>query len=650
MVGVSSGRLCGDGRRAGPRLALEVVGVVRGQHLDLVEPDGRDRRRRRRCSRHRRRRRQSRPPAAAIDRAQATDENRASEPSHRCPPVHLPTSWEYSHVCREPSGADRSASGWSTSRSSSTPRCPARPCSFNQIDTPHRRRASSTRRCPPPTATRCRTRPSSRATSCRPAQYVTVGDDELAALDPEASRTIDIEEFVDLADIDPIFYDSAYYVAPDKATTKPYALLAQAMEESGKVGVARFVMRSKQYLCAIRPEGRRPLLSTMVYADEVNDPTEIAELDDLEDVDAHEEGAGHGAPAHRVAVGRLRRRAASRTPTATRCSTSSSARRPARPRSSPPPEAMSEDKVVDLMAALEASVKEAKAARKRHPAGAAGRRRARRRQPAKKRSPQVGRSADAWRRPGRRDRRAAAQGLQPRQGALPRGRVHQGRGHRLLRAHRAGDARRTSATAASRCGATPTASTPTSFFEKRCPSHRPEWIGTFAGPGDRNGTIGYCRARLGRGAGVGRQHGGARAARADGAWRRHRDADDVRVRPRPGPAHRHPRVRRGGARHPRGARRPGRARVRAPRRRARRACRSTCRSTRPHTHEHCSEFAQAVAQVLEKHHPTRVTSIMAKAAAHGQGLHRLEPEQPPQDDGRPCTRCGPGRARRCPRR
>jgi DNA end-binding protein Ku len=89
-------------------------------------------------------------------------------------------------------------------------------------------------------------------------EYVTVGDDELASLDPEASRTIDIEEFVDLVDIDPLFYDSAYYVAPDKATLKPYALLTKAMEESGKVGIARFVMRSKQYLCAVRPKGRRP--------------------------------------------------------------------------------------------------------------------------------------------------------------------------------------------------------------------------------------------------------------------------------------------------------------------------------------------------------------------------------------------------------
>src|SRR5690606_27801324 len=66
--------------------------------------------------------------------------------------------------------------------------------------------------------------------------YVVVSDDELAALDPKAVRTIEIEEFVDLVDIDPIFYDSAYYLAPDKAS-KPYALLARAMEETGKVGI-----------------------------------------------------------------------------------------------------------------------------------------------------------------------------------------------------------------------------------------------------------------------------------------------------------------------------------------------------------------------------------------------------------------------------
>jgi DNA end-binding protein Ku len=199
--------------------------------------------------------------------------------------------------------------------------------------------------------------------------YVTVGDDELAALDPEASRTIDIEEFVDLADIDPLFYDSAYYVAPDKATTKPYALLTQAMEEAGKVGVARFVMRSKQYLCAIRPKDGALVLSTMVYADEVNDATEIGEIADLEDVTLTKKeldmarqliaslsddfDADRFEDTYRNQVlDLIERKAAGDTEIVA------------------PPEPMAEDKVVDLMAALEASVKEAKASRKRHPAGA----------------------------------------------------------------------------------------------------------------------------------------------------------------------------------------------------------------------------------------------------------------------------------------
>ena len=201
--------------------------------------------------------------------------------------------------------------------------------------------------------------------------YVTVGDDELAALDPAASRTIDIEEFVDLADIDPLFYDSAYYVAPDKATVKPYALLTRAMEESGKVGIARFVMRSKQYLCAVRPKDGALVLSTMVYADEVNDPAEIGEIADVADVEVttkeldmarqliaslseHFEVDKFEDTYRNQVLGLIERKAAGETELIAR------------------PEQMTEDKVVDLMAALEASVKEAKAARQRHPAGATG--------------------------------------------------------------------------------------------------------------------------------------------------------------------------------------------------------------------------------------------------------------------------------------
>jgi len=200
--------------------------------------------------------------------------------------------------------------------------------------------------------------------------YVTVGDDELAGLDPVANRTIDIEEFVDLADIDPLFYDSAYYVAPDKATVKPYALLTQAMEESGKVGIARFVMRSKQYLCAVRPKDGALVLSTMVYADEIADPGEISEIAGLDDVEVSEKElkmarqliaslADEFDPEkfedtyRNQVMDLIERKASGKTEVVA------------------PPAALTEDKVVDLMAALEASVKEAKSARKRHPAAAA---------------------------------------------------------------------------------------------------------------------------------------------------------------------------------------------------------------------------------------------------------------------------------------
>ncbi len=199
-------------------------------------------------------------------------------------------------------------------------------------------------------------------------EYVTVGDDELSTLDPDASRAIDIEEFVSLDEIDPLFYDSAYLVAPDKATVKPYALLAQAMEESGKVAIAKFVMRSKQYLCAVRPKDGMLLMSTMVYADELNDVTEIPELDDLQDIEVSTKELDmarqliHSLSAdfeperfedtyRQQVLDLIERKAAGHTEIVA------------------PPVVMDEDKVVDLMAALEASVQSAKAARQRHPAG-----------------------------------------------------------------------------------------------------------------------------------------------------------------------------------------------------------------------------------------------------------------------------------------
>jgi DNA end-binding protein Ku len=111
-------------------------------------------------------------------------------------------------------------------------------------------------------------------------EYVIVTDEELAEAEPEKSQTIDIEGFVDLQDIDPIYFRTTYYLAPQSdAGTKPYRLLREAMSEAGKIGVATFVMRNKEYLVAIRPEADVLALETMYFADEIRDPT--AELPHL---------------------------------------------------------------------------------------------------------------------------------------------------------------------------------------------------------------------------------------------------------------------------------------------------------------------------------------------------------------------------------
>jgi DNA end-binding protein Ku len=125
--------------------------------------------------------------------------------------------------------------------------------------------------------------------------YVIVTEEELAALSPKASRMIDITDFVSEADIDPVFYDAAYYLVPDELARKSYALLTKAMEESGRVAIASFVMRTKQYLVAIRPTDGVLMMSTMVYADELvaaDDVPGLEELADIEITDAEMAMAG----------------------------------------------------------------------------------------------------------------------------------------------------------------------------------------------------------------------------------------------------------------------------------------------------------------------------------------------------------------------
>jgi DNA end-binding protein Ku len=119
-----------------------------------------------------------------------------------------------------------------------------------------------------------------------PDQYVMITNEELEALDPKATKTIDIEEFVDLAEIDPIFYDHNYYLAPTAGGAKAYRLLLDAMRESGKVGIGKVVLRSKQQLCALRPTGEVLTLTTMLWGDEVLSPDRLDEIESVTEAEA----------------------------------------------------------------------------------------------------------------------------------------------------------------------------------------------------------------------------------------------------------------------------------------------------------------------------------------------------------------------------
>ncbi|MBW3547681.1 MAG: Ku protein [Actinobacteria bacterium] len=198
-------------------------------------------------------------------------------------------------------------------------------------------------------------------------RHVLVTPEELESVDPGRTRTIEIEDFVDLAEIDPIYYEKSYYLAPAEGSgaEKPYALLLRGMEESGKVAIGRFVLRTKQYLAAIRPAGGVLVLETMYFADEVRDPSADVDGVPVEGVELSErERAIAGqlieslssaweperyADTYRQRVLELIERKAEGEDVVTE---------PAR---------ADEGEVVDLMAALEASVAAARQGRDRSP-------------------------------------------------------------------------------------------------------------------------------------------------------------------------------------------------------------------------------------------------------------------------------------------
>ncbi|HEY9286728.1 MAG TPA: Ku protein [Candidatus Dormibacteraeota bacterium] len=100
-------------------------------------------------------------------------------------------------------------------------------------------------------------------------RYVTVDREELEELAPERSRTIDVEQFVDTDAIDPIYFDTSYYVVPERDHERAFGLLVEAMSETKRAAISWFVLRRKRYLAALRPHGRLMVLSTMFHVDEI---------------------------------------------------------------------------------------------------------------------------------------------------------------------------------------------------------------------------------------------------------------------------------------------------------------------------------------------------------------------------------------------
>jgi DNA end-binding protein Ku len=106
-------------------------------------------------------------------------------------------------------------------------------------------------------------------------QYVVFSPEELKALEETATQTVDVTEFVPLEGVDPVYFDKAYYLAPDKGGAKPYALLTRALKDSGLCGIGRWAARGKQYIVMLRPVGTGLAMQQLMYADEVRSIDEI---------------------------------------------------------------------------------------------------------------------------------------------------------------------------------------------------------------------------------------------------------------------------------------------------------------------------------------------------------------------------------------
>ena len=136
-------------------------------------------------------------------------------------------------------------------------------------------------------------------------QYARVTDEELKALEGEASKIIDIAEFVPLKSVDPIYFEKTYYLGPDKGGEKAYRLLADAMTQSGQVALAKFVMRGKESLVLVRAAGGGLMLHTMYFADEVRDFGEIDRGESAKNIVCSSSPAWAGRMSTRLSLPRI---------------------------------------------------------------------------------------------------------------------------------------------------------------------------------------------------------------------------------------------------------------------------------------------------------------------------------------------------------
>ena len=111
-----------------------------------------------------------------------------------------------------------------------------------------------------------------------PDRYVVMTRDELAKLDPKKTRSIEIQDFVEIGEVDPIYFENPYYLGPAEGAEKAYSLLAEAMQSSGKAAIARFVLRNREHLAAIRASDGVLTMTTMRFADEVVSPDELDDV------------------------------------------------------------------------------------------------------------------------------------------------------------------------------------------------------------------------------------------------------------------------------------------------------------------------------------------------------------------------------------